>query len=709
MPPPPRRPEDFIGPPDPNPNRKVEELLKAVVSKIDALGKLQRQTLDQTTKQFRDDRTYKETNKRNTASIADAVGGGKGGAEGGGKQKSKLGALAGAARTFVNPGELFKTALFTTALIAYGRMVNALTRTVSSLTPNIKGLADIEKQAAKINLEVNSGTIESGKRLADAIGKEVTATTALKFAYASHEVGIATHGKGMRNLFRATLRTGEDFKRLASGIRDATFGMGNAEQLDAVAFNINRLTGVLNKSRTELVTALGSNSAKLKDSLAVLSGNSLAYHESTAILGGIIRDPALFKGILSELESLFVGPEGLQKSMMLGVLQQRGEVLTGADRATTLTNILTALKAGFERTETFISPVRGTQIAPQMLDALTKSGRVNAKMFRAWQGMEQWLRQNLGLKGDLDPAEIVARLMSQEETSKQFVNTFETFKTTVMRPIMDALIEVAALFKGFFKNSAGTMRNFVEGIASWTVKIYYAIINGFSKLATILDKTGEIAKSLMIAYAGLTALRMGGGALVGRWKGTATLPLIPAHAGVPHPRGLGARARMFIDPGRDLHRMGGALRRGGRALPRALWKRAAPIAALGYLGYELANIWGDAAKSFDAIDERQGSIADILAGIRGDTSNMSTIASQNQATVNSQQMLLSNIQQFATAQIKQTTRVIEALGTLGNLSEEQILAIREEKELNVEMMVPFTPGAAPGLGRPGFHPSTRRR
>ena len=341
-----------------SPNRKVEDLLKAVVGKIDDLAKLQRQTLDQSTKQFRDDRTYKETNRKNTAAIADAVGGGAG-AEGGGKQKSKLGALGGAAKTFTNPGEFFKSALFMTAMVAYGRTVNALTRVVTRLTPNIKGLADIEKRAASINLEVSRATVESGTKLAEAIGKEVLSTDALKFAFASHEVGIATHGKGMRNLFRATLRTGEDFKRLTSGIRDALAGMGDGTQLDVVAFSINRLSGVLNKTRTELVTALGQNSAKLKDSLAVLSGNSAAYQQATMTISGLVRDPQLFSGILQDFESLFVGPEGLQKSMMLGVLQQRGDVLRGTDRDTTLKNLITTMKAGFERTELLVGPFRG--------------------------------------------------------------------------------------------------------------------------------------------------------------------------------------------------------------------------------------------------------------------------------------------------------------------------------------------------------------
>ena len=107
------------------------------------------------------------------------------------------------------PVALFSKALKAVPTLLLAKAVMTLVGAIYKLTPNIKGLKDVEKRAANINLEVTHASLRAGKQIADAIGQEVLAVEGLKFAYTAHEVGIDMHGKGMQNLFRATLRTGE--------------------------------------------------------------------------------------------------------------------------------------------------------------------------------------------------------------------------------------------------------------------------------------------------------------------------------------------------------------------------------------------------------------------------------------------------------------------------------------------------------------------
>lgn len=607
---------------------------------------------------------------------------------------------------YLDPGELLKfSKIFSTAGKAFraipvlflAKAISQVYGAINRLTPDIKALRETEKVAAGINLEVSRASFESGKQIAESIGKEVAAVQGLKFAYLSHEVGIEMHGKGMKNLFRASLRTGEDIKKLTSGIRDATFGLGDGAQMDDVAFSLNQMSGALKLSRTELVAAMNSVSSKLKDNLAALGGNGVAYSKATAALRGLIKDPGAFKSMTSELENLLVGPQGLQRSLMLGVSKSRMALLGGGDMGDMLTSMLTVLKQGFDQTQRHIGPLKGTPIGPLMVDSLNKAGKINAGMARAWRGLTNRLRERFGDQIDVqDPREVVNHLMTMQKNQKQFANTFDSFKTAVMMPIMNALTEMAIQLKEWLQVHSTTLRNLAEQIGNIIIKAMAGILRLGSAAGNVGDSLGGLTRAAAVLVAPKVLgkgrdLVQGASRKIGRGLRLERARALRAGQIAPGLAKAGARA----------------IGAGGTALAGKTLGKAVPLVGLALLGVELFNIWNKTSSDIGEIAGTENEIRQLIDNIGKDTGSLATIAGDAKGKSDTHKALLSNIQGFAAAQMRQTAKVVGKLGDLTNLTQAQTEAIEREKELKVEFMNPFTSPVDNVIQR-GFSPHLTR-
>ena len=584
-----------------------------------------------------------------------------------------------------------------------------INKLISEFKSGFASFINIEKDASLINKEVTDASLSAGKRLAEAIGEEVSVVEALRATYQSQQAGARFNTKGLHNLYRATLRTGEDFKGLMEGLIGANAGLvRNSEQLGGLASSTSRLSGVLNLSRTQLVAAMGAVSDKLKDTQSALGANALAFNKGIMSLKGFLRSDAMHKGITSAMEDLMTGTNAIQKSLLLGVRQERLAMLgglTGGQGATGfLTQMLTVMQKGADKTVTLLRPYAGTDISAKMVQTFDAQGRTSSAMLRAWEQVQFQANQMFGTQNKrYGIKKIVEALERRQSEAREFANTFLSFKSMVMVPLMNAMVEMAKRFKSWLSSNKNDLKNLITEVASGVQTLFKALLgiaSGISVIVNFLQRlipggkggaggaVGNLMAMGLYGYAGLKVARGVGTA----WGGMKSRGLVGAKwGGVPQQVG-GA----VIPPGGASWKL-----RAGQMFNPKNWKASTRwgvgLAALGY----------GASKIFGGDDDEEGGggrggggggagMSTLIGGMHdtldailnvGDINTKGFSGMTAAVTGSDTAGLLNHISGYARFQAGQSTKIAETLGQLRDIQEEEKNLIKNPPPQKTEIMV----------------------
>ena len=293
-------------------------------------------------------------------------------------------------------------------------------------------------------------------------------------------MGMNINTKGLQNLFKVTKKSGEDFFALAGGLKEVTAGF-SAEMLstDKLISQNEKLVSALGVTRDQLISAMKALTEETKDMGAALGIGGMA--ETMAEIKTLFKGtPALFNTMAKNFQSL-LGPGGLQKSVMQGVAASRQAMLSGG---VDLESLMEQVFQAAERAQG-LAPKGAGMVAPEILDALAKSGVIDPSNIRIVTEIQKQAADLLGeaTVKQMGSRELVRawRDAVKERAAQEvgFTRSLDLLKKTVLMPFINFGARIATEIKGFLEKNADRIKEFGEKV----VNFGKVILGGLFKFA----------------------------------------------------------------------------------------------------------------------------------------------------------------------------------------------------------------------------------
>tara|TARA_R100000656_G_scaffold122791_1_gene98673 strand:- start:881 stop:1942 length:1062 start_codon:yes stop_codon:yes gene_type:complete len=264
---------------------------------------------------------------------------------------------------------------------------------------------------------------------------------------------------------------------------------------------MEKTSRAFNRSREELVKAMGKLTQSTLNLLAMGGAQGTQFQEGLMLLKSFVPDEQLFGQVTNSIQKL-LSPAGLTRSLILGL--DTSKYLTGqAKVGDLLTDTLKLEKEGLRISRMVAA---GGPAVQASLGALQSVFGDVGDFIRAGNTIRQMAEDmNIQVQGRSTKQIVTAITKFMEKRSKEnkaWHKTITTIQDEIFRPLKNGMAEVGLKLKDLLEASGDTLQSIAKAITSGLLLVIGAILQALTWFVE-----GEMDKELRTASKSIMGLR----------------------------------------------------------------------------------------------------------------------------------------------------------------------------------------------------------
>jgi ABC-type transporter Mla subunit MlaD len=346
----------------------------------------------------------------------------------------------------------------------------------TNLESNTKALIENDTVVKKWQNETAS--------LAEKFSAPATVYDDFVFTLNSTRLNLNQNSKALRDLFSATMVTGENYSALAESILNVTAGMRSQDSAtDNLADSLEEASQTFNRSREELAKSLSQLNASTKSLIAINAMGGTGLAEAVPMLRGLLPAGDQFNAVMQSINKLFT-VEGLQKGFAAGFGMEGFERLAGADPGEALGQILRMMERSAEL-------IRGDSLVSNIILSNGLQNIASVNEVAALNALKEMASTKLGIvnANELTSEQLGKAIMlsvkAQQQTERKFLQTFDMIKKDIVGPLINRALTFFMDFKKLFQEGemALILQKILLAIGNLMFKAVMGIFNLVQKIA----------------------------------------------------------------------------------------------------------------------------------------------------------------------------------------------------------------------------------